>query len=59
MINIPALLYDSFPPCHISKGKLKRDKIISKYNTRKLFSVHNENIKYNYSTSTAKSIMIV
>ena len=59
MINIPALLYDSFPPCHISKGKLKRDKIISKYNTRTLFSVHNENIKYNYSTSTAKSIMIV
>ena len=59
MINILALFYDSFPPCHISKGKLKIDKIISKYNTRTLFSVHNENIKYNYSTSTAKSIMIV
>ena len=54
MINILALLYDSFPPCHISKGKLKRDKIISKYNTRKLFSVQNENIKYNYSISTVK-----
>ena len=54
MINILALYYDSFPPCHISKGKLKRDKIISKYNTRKLFSVQNENIKYNYSISTVK-----
>ena len=59
MINIPALLYDSFPPCHISKGKLKIDKIISKYNTKKTFSFRNENIEYNYSTSTAKSIMIV
>ena len=58
MINIPALLYDSFPPCHISKGKLKRDKIIPKYNTRKPFSFHNEK-KYNYNKSTAKSIMIV
>ena len=45
MINILALYYDSFPPCHISKGKFKRDKIISKYNTRKRFSVHNENKK--------------
>ena len=36
MINILALYYDSFPPCHISKGKLKRDKIISKYNTKTL-----------------------
>ena len=58
MINILALFYDSFPPCHISKGKFKRDKIISKYNTRKRFSFHNEK-KYNYNKSTAKSIMIV
>ena len=59
MINILALYYDSFPPCHISKGKFKRDKIISKYNTRKRFSVHNENKKYKYNKSTAKYIMIV
>ena len=59
MINILALYYDSFPPCHISKGKFKRDKIISKYDTRKRFFVHNENKNINITKVQKNSIMII